>query len=311
MIRIFINPKKGAKLMIFDKVCKMMEGIRDGKITVTTHGGTLVQPFSHPMWIDSLEAAKLFLFDVDEIIADVSQIPMEEYITTVRHADDHRLPYDYSFFNFNFSNGRDVAIFLWEDGMDDYYRIVVAFQHSKDLVIWAFGKIRKTIQSIDDNDWLYGLEMTVATIIDFSDKTATIVPYDKSIESEYEIFEIRDVVYTTVSKLSPALMYLNQPKKFIFEFHPTNMKPSKKKIARSDRRKTYTVLRPNEIRKIMRTHAESGRTVTGHDRRGHWRHFNSERFINNRGSRKWIDAVWVGPKEAVIGNKKYRVVLDK
>lgn len=108
---------------------------------------------------------------------------------------------------------------------------------------------------------------------------------------------------------------INLPSKFVLEIKPTNS-PRKKKsrIPRYSERPIYTTLTPNKIRQVLKTekdvaHAE-GSPKTPHDRRGHWRTLNSPKFKNKQGEIIWIDPVWIGRSEAVVGNKKYKVRLD-
>ena len=106
------------------------------------------------------------------------------------------------------------------------------------------------------------------------------------------------------------------PRNFVLETTPTAFRPEKrpKKIPRLHQRPSYTLLRPNEIRRRMRLPEPvgDGSTPAPHERRGHWRLLRDERYKRAEdGSirRIWIDSMWIGPTENIVGNKKYKVIL--
>jgi hypothetical protein len=113
-----------------------------------------------------------------------------------------------------------------------------------------------------------------------------------------------------------TLVKLNTIDRFVLEVSPR--KPSKKAlkpgaIPKLRDRPEYLMLTPKEIRKYLGTHLEdTGRVQSVHERRGHIRTYpdDKERFPNAHGKSIWIDAVWIGESEAIVGNKKYRVVLE-
>ena len=50
-------------------------------------------------------------------------------------------------------------------------------------------------------------------------------------------------------------------------------------------------------------------SVGAHERRGHWRRrYRDERYSEETRARpQWIEATWVGPSEAEIGARRYRL----
>lgn len=115
------------------------------------------------------------------------------------------------------------------------------------------------------------------------------------------------------------ILYANTPDKFILEISPSSPKMKKKnkrsgKIDRSDDRKKYILLKPKEIRKIIKEDHKSrgGKRISPkiHERRAHPRTFRSEKFVNMRGKTIMIPARWIGVSEKTVGNKKYKVMLD-
>lgn len=109
---------------------------------------------------------------------------------------------------------------------------------------------------------------------------------------------------------------INTPSRFILESVPCELPKAKwlkSHIARLHQRATYTLLEPGKIRKLMGlTDCEpTGRHVTPHHRRAHLRMYRDERYKAMRGKAVMIPACWVGPSEAKVGRKTYRVLLDR
>lgn len=111
------------------------------------------------------------------------------------------------------------------------------------------------------------------------------------------------------------LRWLNMPTGFIVEVTESQpSSPPPNPILRLPWRPHYTVLRPREIRSVMRLVDPSGDPhshVAPHERRGHFRVYKHERFKFVKGKPQWIPSTWIGPSEAVVGTAKYKVLLDK
>ena len=108
------------------------------------------------------------------------------------------------------------------------------------------------------------------------------------------------------------LFYINTPSRFVMETSPTRQRVEKPgHILRSPDRPIYTVLAPTEIRKRMALPVPpQGGTKRPHERRSHYRTLASNHFKNKQGQVILIPACWIGPSENVVGNKRYRVILD-
>jgi len=118
------------------------------------------------------------------------------------------------------------------------------------------------------------------------------------------------------------ILYFNTPSRFVVEETPTRAlvqqqrkkgKKAKAHIRRTHQRPIYTLLTPKEIFKKMRLTpaVPTGRTVTPHWRRKHYRLLSDPRYTKMRGRTITVKAAWVGPEEKVVGNKRYKVLLDK
>jgi hypothetical protein len=140
-------------------------------------------------------------------------------------------------------------------------------------------------------------------------------------------------VYSTIQEI----MYFNQADKFILEEKPLVMKKRKKKfqdkILRSHERPKYTILSPNKIRermKLPQLQVKKGSPIP-HERRRHDRWLSDARYSKDEngkprkekiipyGRRKGeiyylhvdVPPVWIGPSENKIGNKHYKVLVNK
>lgn len=111
------------------------------------------------------------------------------------------------------------------------------------------------------------------------------------------------------------LSMLSRKTDFVLEHSSAKgMKFKKGGIARSHQRPNYTILHPDEIRKIMkldRPKEVTGKTKKAHERRQHLR-----RYVPGPGKPwkdeqiKVIPACWIGPSESTVQGKKYVVRLD-
>jgi len=109
------------------------------------------------------------------------------------------------------------------------------------------------------------------------------------------------------------IMYFNNPKHFILESAPVKQRSKEKKLARSHERPKYFLLTPQVIREklsLPEPISEERKSPAAHERRRHIRTLKSERFTKKRGQKIFIPATWVGPKEAVVKNRRYKVRLD-
>ena len=111
------------------------------------------------------------------------------------------------------------------------------------------------------------------------------------------------------------IMFCNTPNKFILEtsYVKKRKKENNQRIPRSPERPIYTLLTPSVIKKIIKE-KETISVSKGNPveyRRAHPRTFYHERFTNMRGKTIMIPAIWSGINEKIIGNRRYKVLLDK
>ena len=118
-----------------------------------------------------------------------------------------------------------------------------------------------------------------------------------------------------VQQALSLFLVMSLPKLFVLENSPARPpKVSKDRLARSHQRPQYTVLRPNAIRKKLGLRKPGTGAGTGQARSPHERCAHPRRLRKSSGYREdrvvWVKASWIGPSEAHIGNRIYRVILD-
>lgn len=125
---------------------------------------------------------------------------------------------------------------------------------------------------------------------------------------------VRDSSLRNAASAIEEVIYFNSPDRFVMEVSSAKAKRNKdsKKILRSGDRPIYHLLYPNEIRKYIKSpesHSDR-KSPKPHERRKHIRVLRSERFVHKKGERIIIPATWIGPSESVIGNRRYKIMLD-
>ena len=135
--------------------------------------------------------------------------------------------------------------------------------------------------------------------------------------------EFSTSILNNVMSAYEEVMYINQPSHFILEEIHEKLherfqrkfggKKKKKRYPRSTERPTYTVLPPKKIRHKMGlppiTHDTNGKKAP-HWRRAHTRVLRSDRY-RQKGKTIFVKACWIGPSEAKVGGKHYKVLLDR
>lgn len=143
-------------------------------------------------------------------------------------------------------------------------------------------------------------------------------------EPEFEFLknQIQDLVDYINMWLRLFIVCVSTPKNFILEEVPKGFEKvaaKNKKALRTHQRPLYTILRPFAIREKLGLKTpvhEEKRTATGrksptpHERRRHTRRISSAGGHFKQDKEIVIEATWIGPSEAVVGNKRYKVRLD-
>jgi hypothetical protein len=131
-----------------------------------------------------------------------------------------------------------------------------------------------------------------------------------------------DLIRISCALAVHAVLVINEPSQFIVEEGPESVRgETKKKIQRSNSAPRFILLNPRQIRQRFNhpaeppTPSDEGEETTkckraSHERRGHYRRLQAEQFKNKRGQVIWIKPVWVGPSEATVNGKRYKVRLD-
>lgn len=202
---------------------------------------------------------------------------------------------------------------LGKDGIDTQEVAEEVFNSARNWLNISFGAIR--VIGINEQNCSLDLEMELLRFV-------SINPSDKKVEIIREITEEQnwpsDVsaknVLQNVQTCLEEILFFNLPHRFILETSLVKRKSTKKgRITRSHNRPKYTLLTPEEIRHKLNTqvHTSNGSSKGVHQRRRHFRTLTHPRFKNKHGQTITVAACWVGSSEEVIGNKLYKVILDR
>lgn len=168
----------------------------------------------------------------------------------------------------------------------------------------------------DEGEGAYDLQIVGNTVFPKDGECYSI--YDLDDLAEYNQQEETKATRNGMGREILKLFLMLDSRNFILEEQPKKIRKATKKkgawkFPRAHERSIFTILRPRIIReKIGLPSLAKGQegVKTPHERRGHWRTYRDDRFVNKQGKRQWIDATWVGHAEAQIGNKFYKVRLD-
>lgn len=110
------------------------------------------------------------------------------------------------------------------------------------------------------------------------------------------------------------VMYLNNPERFVVQV--VNTGAAKKasgsqKIKRAHQRPHYILMSVGELRKTLGVYDHTDRHQSSHWRKRHFRRLVADRFVNKKGQVVIVKQAWIGPEEATVGKKHYKVLLDR
>lgn len=196
----------------------------------------------------------------------------------------------------------------------------------KKTFLVSFGFI-DSMRIVDSRNFLGAGELVMCELLNKKEKKLTGLHAFTGITNDGVLRN----VYSTMQEV----LYFNNPTNFILESKIIKGKQKKKgkKVARSFERPIYTILKPNEIREKIHLPTQHGEhnSPVPHDRRRHDRWLSSEKYNRDKdskprekkiipyGRRKGesyylhvdVPATWIGPSESTVGNKRYRVILDR
>ncbi len=115
------------------------------------------------------------------------------------------------------------------------------------------------------------------------------------------------------------IIYLNTPNRYIPPGAANNPNPEeppaqwRRRVLRTNERARFILMTPGEIKAKYFPHEVpgAGSPKSPHYRRAHYRTLSSDFYKNRKGSTILIPASWIGTEEARIGNRHYRVLLDR
>jgi len=300
--------------MLFDTLCRIAEQSKSEQLTARSiDNSKTVNIFNNPYFYNLLKETKIFEFKVSKLIKKLKTIVetnekidtefAEEYV----EATKHNLPFKVCYFHFYFDPDDDyidMGILVITTSMLHILEFYI-IAGDKDMISGCCGRM----DNRSSEEWKFEV------VNEFHYKKAEnliIIDDPEKIEKTSEVgVNHHENLMRIHGYFSTAMALIYHPKQFVFEEGPVDIPHRKgKKIKRSHQRPKYTVLNPYEIRTILQVHNETGRIVSGHDRRGFERTYRHPKYKKMQGKKQWIDPVWVGPSSKTIGNKIYKVRLD-
>lgn len=217
-----------------------------------------------------------------------------------------------------------------QEGLAGSRKYVVAFYHTnadsdKNALVFEWGSIESgaftnSAGPIESPKWGTRLGISLHGGM-LATKKEIIQPLDGFSASDFTDPNSQTIIRNVSTLVGGALRviaYFNMPNRFIFEVGPVKPEPDHgAKIKWGEVRPRFTLLTPGEIKRVLGVpddadvEAEIARSP--HPRRAHKRKFRSDRYKASGlfGTSILIPATWVGPSEAVIGQRLYRVHLDR
>ncbi len=275
--------------MLFDVMCKIVEKnkvLKDVK--------------------SILKCCKIFHID------GVKECTVDQF-TQIR--ENFILPYSEIVITGNFSEGK--YLYLIREGTSstgfEKKREVISLKQIGNLIIlfsFDFNENKNIV--VPKNLTGMGLNVNFGDLYDIHNKSFKIkqtVNLNPQNESKRH-FE--DLMNRDLNEVVSLVYHISHQKNFILKETPKRVRKPGVKISRSHERPLYTILRPKQIREKMELPHQGG-TKCVHERRAHPRRLEHSRYTRNEdGSVKVIKikSSWIGPTEAKVGNKTYKVILD-
>lgn len=199
--------------------------------------------------------------------------------------------------------------------------MVSDFFGAREVVMVTWGRIHEVVPNPGQKTWISG---GVESLFFQDVYTGEVVLDHKKLAASFD----RDtMVKIANSQLANALtaieevMYFNDPSNFVVEETPPQYhkrirsKSSKTRVCRSHEIRRYTVLKPTQIRRKLRLPEPSepgGVKRRPHERRAHLRTYpnDEQRWPQVHGKTVVVKGSWIGPSEAVVDGKQYRVLTE-
>lgn len=284
-----------------------------------------------PKYLDAARQAKLFVFDQapheflpktkPDINFDLFTLPFP--ITAVEDTANLIILSDPVENQFGINHTRRyIEVSRIDASMDNYSNQLIPDdmklerESNKELFEKLSGDIFITEGQINqievhEAQWIVSANLDYCHWVDKRRKS--VKTYDQNQIDDYT----RNAAASNAMSALEELMTLYTLDRFILEASPVLTEKqvrrlSKgKKIPRSDERPVYTILKPSEIREAMHINLGHDRkSPVPHERRAHFRQLRKESGYKED-KIIMIKATWIGVSEKTIGNKHYRVILDR
>lgn len=150
--------------------------------------------------------------------------------------------------------------------------------------------------------------------VSYFDENMNTLRYENSLEFLEERRELAEtILHIVCGRVAFSIKEINSAKeKFVMEVIPKkhNKEKVNKKYNKKNKYRMISAVNFIKLTKENNVIEEHERKMCEHMRRGHYRTFTAERYVNKKGERIWVDAIWVGDSEATTKGIKYKIRLD-
>ena len=276
---------------LWDKMCRSVEG------------------YNNPAMVKMMGMAKLFIFSqsIDTFL------PQNRHAYLLHNIDSFRLPFPIVAVQNSIGNITIIADTVENQVGFNQKRIVLDFLATKNPISEDGCLSESEIYGMRlDEDGKITMNIDLFSLLSVRDGAVLRELHGEEIQKsggDSALEYSRITIYTVLQEL----IFLMEPQNFILKESPQKIRPFKnKKIPRQHERPLYTFLKPNAIRERMGVSISigNGTKKRPHERRGHWRVLRNERYGDRVGEQIWVKHSWIGPSEAKVGNKFYKVILE-
>jgi len=288
--------------MIFDKMCGIIERHFPDYIHLVEKAKVFYLPKSAQEVMSEFEIQNHLVF------YDLFQLPYS--ITAIDYGDKCLILYDLQESALGIDNRRLVLLYCPQN------------HYLKDNDTYLYVGIIKSAE-IKNKSIIMDIDWQHMFLVSKKEKPVDILYHlhdnfkkSKNIEQVESIFERNfNFFMQNINVVINEMYMFSNLNFFILEESPINTKKNKSvKVSRTHQRPLYTILRPHEIREKLNLDAplapdrKRGSPIP-HERRAHLRRLTKESGYKEDKIVK-VKATWIGDSEKIIGNKRYKVILD-
>jgi len=303
--------------MIFDKMCGIIERHFPDY--------TILMQEANVFHIPKSAQEVMFESEIQNQNSAHSLFQLPFPVTAIEHKDRCLLAVDLEDNAIGLNNPRFVMTYTpWIPELEDqeFNKNNIIYNKFKMEGILSAGTIH-TASLTNENKWKIEFDIHLTHLVAKKKSPIDLFAYSNKknkdkIEHTYSL--AKKFYIGGLELLFHEILMFSSPNFFITKETPVHIKNSKKtipknKVARTHQRPLYTILRPHEIRRKLNLDTPSAPdrkrgSPIPHERRAHLRQLKKgNKYKEDKIVR--VKASWIGDSEKTIGNKHYKVILDR